>query len=283
VNIGAPSPRLSQQWPVFGPFLNSYFFALPPRLAGLDFVFALVFPSFISSCGLGGICPNAAKRRLVSSILYLGVFVMIEDIRDPRFQMARGLAIEAYTNVERSLAYVFHHFLEAPLDRSNIVFFRIINSRSRIAILSDLLNKKYRSKFDLYWHGQPGTNDEKRLPGLFTFIQHLDDRRNEIVHWHTVFEYGRDESTGRPANREELRPHLYWSKDIKGAWITKERLREFSAKAEFVGDSIWMFYRVMAKDNVNEADIPTWLQIFQQPPLYPPLDTHPLSPNYKIL
>jgi hypothetical protein len=252
------------------------------RFRGLLVFFAVRFPSFISLCCFGGSRPREAIKRNVPSSTFADLAMAEPElVRDPEFQIARGLAIESYANLERALCYVFGHLLGARQDRSSLVFFRIINYRSRNTIISDLLEKQYGTEFDVYWHGQPGGPGVKKLPGLFNLIRTLDDGRNEIVHWQTVHRWGRDENTRHSSSSEELVPHIYFSKSTEVVAITKDGLKGFKEKTDFASGSTWMFYKVMAKDSVKEPEIATWLQIFQQPVIYPPSDNHPLSPNYK--
>jgi hypothetical protein len=208
--------------------------------------------------------------------------------RDPEFQMTRGLAIESYAGLEKSLAYLFSHLLEAPIDKASIVFFRIVNSRARNRILQDLLEKKYGDRFDRFWHGVPGQSGKKQ-PGLFAMITVLDERRNEVVHWHTVISRRSTKDGGPWTSQEELRPSVYWSmpmEDDQSRWLSKTNLQKFIEKSDFVSGSIWAFYRTMSGEfdpNLRDQSVysTTWPQIFQKPPLYPPSDSHPLSPNYK--
>lgn len=51
------------------------------------------------------------------------------------FLLARAQAIDAYAQVERWLNFLFSNLLGTPHDIGGIVFFRITNSSSRLAII----------------------------------------------------------------------------------------------------------------------------------------------------
>jgi hypothetical protein len=130
--------------------------------------------------------------------------VPIPEGRDADFQIARGLAVEAYANLEYAQSMLFAQLLDTTQDRASIIFFRITNRRSRNRIISDLLEKEFGDKYDIYWQGQGGVSGQKREPGLFTLINNLDDCRNEIVHWHTAQKWDIT-PTGSHKRSEELR------------------------------------------------------------------------------
>lgn len=189
--------------------------------------------------------------------------------------MKRGLAIEAYAGLESALNYLFGHLLETSPDKAGVVFFRVVNSRARNTMLEDLLDKKHRKKYDDFFRGISGAPGQKRQPGLFAMITALDQQRNEIVHWHTVFARRRVGET-----QEELRPHVFWStlmEDEPARWYGKKRLQSFIDKTDFVAATVWAFYRVMEnKLDGLVGDPAAWAKVFEAPPVYPAPEAHPL-------
>jgi hypothetical protein len=203
--------------------------------------------------------------------------------RDKEFQIARSVAIEAYANLEFGLSKLFAQLLNTDDARAAIVFFRITNARSRNTIIAGLLEREHGEKYDVYWHGEPGDGKTKqKTRGLISLIASLDERRNDIVHWHVIRSYGITPS-GLQKNPEELRSVGSWYK-LPGQTqkITTESLTEFTAKCEFVSTSIHRFAKFTTTEAIplDPVERDTWLQIFQQPVSYPPSDNHPLSPNY---
>lgn len=106
--------------------------------------------------------------------------------RDGKLQIARALAIEAYANLEQSLCHLFGILMGSPTDKAAIVYFKLYNASVRNKIIEELLEKAHHSKFDIFWHGQPGQSGVPKIPGLFTHIRQLDEKRNQIIHWHVV-------------------------------------------------------------------------------------------------
>jgi hypothetical protein len=191
-------------------------------------------------------------------------------------RVARALAIEAYAGVESSLVVLLGRLLGTTNDSAAIVFFRITNTSARNGIIEQLLEQKHGTKYDTYWHGQPGSGGQRRIPGLFALIRQLDSRRNEIVHWHPR----QTSSTGDES--DDLVPAYYWARAPHLEPITKPDLNEFIAKANFVQRSIFYFNQFTSKApevflRAYGRDLETWTRLFQQPVPYPPAGDHPLT------
>lgn len=227
---------------------------------------------------------RSAILRVVSS--NWGAFVMkIPKDRDQNFQIARSLAIEAYANLEYALSKLFAQLMDVPEAKASIAFFRIQNNRARNSVVSDLLGIEHGTQYDAYWHGEKVESGQRRTRGLLGLIRSLDDRRNDIVHWHTVRGYDLT-PTGMRARPERLEPIISWHntpREERAQKLTTTNLKEFTAKCEFVARSIHNFRKFTTTEAIpiDLAERDTWLRIFQQPVSYPPSDSHPLSPNYK--
>src|SRR5947208_2733345 len=96
--------------------------------------------------------------------------------------------------MESAMVVLLGRLLDTTNDRAAIIFYRVTNTNARNSILGQLVESKHGSKYDIYWHGQPGAGGQRREPGLFALIQQLDTRRNEIVHW---YPRGNSSSTGQ--------------------------------------------------------------------------------------
>ncbi len=84
--------------------------------------------------------------------------------------------------------------------------------------------------------------------------------------------------------QEWLAPPQFWLRSPRQQpqMILEADLEAFILKTEFVHRSINMFVWAMAKPHALTQDaLQSWLEIFARPTPYPPLDSHPLSPNYK--
>ena len=90
------------------------------------------------------------------------------------FLVSRAVAIQAYAQLELSLSMLFSLWLGTPPDIGGLVFFRITSKHSINRILRDLKTKRLQDEYNLFWNS------------LLSFVQTLDHRRNEIVHWHTA-------------------------------------------------------------------------------------------------
>jgi hypothetical protein len=191
------------------------------------------------------------------------------------FLLARAQAIDAYAQVERWLNFLFSNLLGTPHDIGGIVFFRITNSSSRLAIIDSLFEKRHGNRFEGYWSGLPNTPNRR---GLVTLVRQLDTRRNEIVHWHTV-NYIETDGQLRNSNLFLQKPN-FWGFFSDSQSITVEEMEAFISKADFTSRSIMMLVLYISGqlDQVPETK-QQWHNVFLQPCLYPPSGDHPLSPN----
>lgn len=181
--------------------------------------------------------------------------------------IAREQAIQAYANLEQSLASIFATLLKTDYETAGIVFFRIINSRSRNIILEDLFKKRYKTKFSSYRNS------------IISMIKNTDNERNQIIHWHVIKEINIGADFSSTAHFR-LQPPNFWKTGPDKPSMHSLELQDFRHRCDFLSRSINRFQLFM----LNKLDGPalqTWLEIFQQPAVFPPPDTHPLSPNYK--
>lgn len=181
------------------------------------------------------------------------------------FLTARANAIQAFASLEFSLSIVFSRWLGTAPELGGLVFFRIINTHSRNRILDDLKETHFPDQYSLFWNS------------LLKLIRQIDQRRNEIVHWHVVNTIDLD-LPHKEASRLTLSPPTGWTSKSTAS-INEDDLEKFIRKCNFVARLATMFS--FLKTEHAEALGETWLDIFQRPIVYPPPDTHPLSPNYK--
>lgn len=181
------------------------------------------------------------------------------------FMMARATSIQAYATVEQSLATLFGILLKTDFELSGIVFFRIINTHSRNAIIENLMKTRYGSTYNLYWNS------------MTKLIRGLDGKRNEIVHWQTAKNLNIN-ADGSSTSTFTLVPPNFWSRHADSPSISTDQLHEFTHKCDFVGRSLGMFILLLLGKLSGDKE-QTWREIFQQPTLYPPLDNHSLYLN----
>jgi hypothetical protein len=152
-----------------------------------------------------------------------------------------------------------------------------MNARARTKALKQLLQMRHGNKYDVHWNGQPASPGKPKQPGLFALIRQTDEQRNNIVHWRTIAIV----SDGKHQDDQLALPDFWYrSPEKPPKEITTADLEEFILKTEFIHRSINMFTWFHGRRGVTPEAAQTWPEIFQQPALYPPLDSHPLSPNY---
>lgn len=179
--------------------------------------------------------------------------------------------------IEQNLNSLFANLLQSTPQLAGIVFYRITNTSSRNAVIESLIEQRHGSKYEAYLNGIPNTPNRK---GLFSLIRQLDQRRNEIVHWHTLHDVVMD--AGKTTSTLYLTKPNAWSFPTEVQKITVEDMQAFCEKATFTAKSIAHFDLTAAGWITDETALrDAWIEICQQPCIYPPPDTHPLSPNYK--
>jgi hypothetical protein len=196
-------------------------------------------------------------------------------------QILRANAIEQYSKMEASLAQLLACLAGTTDKAASIIYFQLMNTRARTTALEQLLQMKHRTKYDIHWHGEPGSPGKPAKPGLFALIRQVDDQRNRIVHWRTIGMV----NVGGPHQDDELAMPDYWyrSPENPPKQITTADLEEFILKTEFIHRSINMFvWALDPRRHIPPEALKAWHEIFQQPALYPPLDSHPLSPKYAV-
>ena len=179
----------------------------------------------------------------------------------PRMELmiARAASIQAYAHVEQSLAMLFSTLLGTNMEITGIVFFRIVNTRSRIAIFEDLIKKRYTTTYDLFW------------TSVAKLLQNLDTRRNEIIHWQLVQSLSGGDP---PTSIFTLMPPNFWANANRRS-ISASDLNIFTDKCDFISRLLNIFNLALGGGLDAERGKP-WFEIFQQPVVYPPPDTHPL-------
>ena len=171
------------------------------------------------------------------------------------FLLARGTAIQSYANVEFFLCMLFAHLISSPIEIAAIVFYRIVNTRSRNVILTELLAKRHEKQYEIYWNS------------IATLLRGLDQDRNNIVHWHTVMHFDMDKMTTVGA---ALIPPNYWRKS--GAEITVPAMRDFTNRCTFVAGYIGGLTNWL-NGQMREEERNTWREILQRPVVYLPTNS----------
>lgn len=92
----------------------------------------------------------------------------------PEFDAARIRAIEAYGHLEAHQAMMLHKICGLDFRAAKSIVSRVSSTRSRYAIISDLISRSNPEIAEKYW---------KKIK---TRLTSMDDRRNRIVHWVAV-------------------------------------------------------------------------------------------------
>lgn len=189
------------------------------------------------------------------------------DLSDGEFgekiALARGCAIQEYTGVEFALCALLSHLLGTTSDYAAIVFYRIINSSARTRILDDLYQKRHGDKFASHWKS------------LLKTLRTLDQRRNEIVHWHKISAVTVTDDGSVPTGAW-LSPPAFWASDGDHPEIGLTDLAEFVSQCNVVHRSMGMLTSFLSGHLPDEAET-KWQPIFEQPFVYPLPDDHPFK------
>ncbi len=197
-----------------------------------------------------------------------------QTLRDA-FTYKRGASIEAYAGVEQALCLVISGLMGVGHDVAASIFFRVVNSKARNQILEDLLKQRIPETDTLkYWFGTPGSRNKK---GLITYINQIDSRRNEIVHWHILHNINYEDNDSLSYDIYLTRPIFWMNSNSKP--IRMGEMDKFIAQCEFIHHSLTMFYVTQFPKSISSPPSPkldAWRDIFRQLCVYPPPSTHPV-------
>jgi hypothetical protein len=183
------------------------------------------------------------------------------------FWAIRRKAIQSYAALEQSLCGVFAFIADLDRSTAGTIFFNIIGGHSLVRILERLVQSKYEDEYKLFW--------KSTLKGF----RGISEERNQIVHWTAASTVSGIDSNGLPIVSLNLVPPNFWDRLSDRPPITIHTLDEFIRKCDIYERACNIFLlHVMGKIGSSP-----WDDIFHQPLVYPPLDTHPLSRNYKAL
>jgi len=183
------------------------------------------------------------------------------------FWGTRGRAIAAYASVEQSLCSLFCILSRSETDVASLIFFRFTNPRVIGEILDALLRKRHGETYSPFWNS------------LDKNIRQLVDIRNHVVHWSVTTRWDDGHYAGIrliPQDHLNLKPTM---QDVN-----TEALLEFISKCAFIYrlcDIFCFFLQPDFEYHLPGERVETWREIFQQPIVYPPPNTHPLYPKPK--
>lgn len=183
----------------------------------------------------------------------------ITPLNEPGLQIARSRALDAYGAVEQSLCSLLAHLGGMDGAVAATIFFKITASRSRSAILDKLYKRKYKTEYREFFNS------------LIALAGTLDQRRNEIVHWHLSMSIY-DDDQGNQAARLELIPPNFWDIGATTPAIGDAELEAFATKCDVVSRAFSVLR--MRLEGIPEI---ASLDIFDRALPYPLPDNHPLS------
>lgn len=170
--------------------------------------------------------------------------------------LARARAIDAYAGVEHALSNLFSALIDVDQDIGTLVFYRVVNTRSRNEMMQDLITRVHGATYKRYWDS------------MFRFITKLDTQRNRIVHWHVA-------GIQEPALSH---PKHFFFEDGGIPEVRLAEIHDFIERAIFVRKSVSVFWLMDTYAIKNpDGSLRAWLEIFLRPLTYPIPADHPLS------
>jgi hypothetical protein len=177
----------------------------------------------------------------------------------------RGKAIQNYANLEQALCRIFSLISGTDEDVATIIFFKISSYDARNKIIEKLFKKKFGAAYNLFRNS------------LLEDLRPINIERNEIVHWGVTNMMSANEASETIATLT-LKPLTAWMFDPNAPSKTTDDLITFSHKCWFYARLCNMFYVIEKGTMINfpKSERQTWIDIFQQPIVYPPPEAHPL-------
>ncbi|MEO6015484.1 MAG: hypothetical protein ABIQ30_18100 [Devosia sp.] len=223
-----------------------------------------------------------SRRCATSASLYSsGVFSVMTDkprTSDDALRIARSLAIEQYARMESALCVMFAGLAGIPHDRAALIYYKIGHSATRNNMVGSLVEHVHGETFKVFWDTTPKARGVAPISGFWKFVGALDDQRNNIVHWHPSESVSVVLGSNETKRWEDFRPAFHHAR-LKGEKpIRTPELDDFTARAEYAEQMLIRFHLATVKPKNLGGELQTWLQIFQQPPAYPPPEDHPVIP-----
>jgi hypothetical protein len=202
------------------------------------------------------------------------------------FFALRGKAIQEYDLLEQALCLLLGTLARTSKERAAIIFFKITNTDARITILNLLLTQLHNvgeccgdANAPCLFRKSPQKATAGFWGSFVDLVRTIDKRRNEIVHWIATINQDWDLDINQDKPREwVLMPSdtFGWDKDTPS--LDAKAIRVFMDECRFLADVCHRFRFVLdAPSDWTDAKRKTWLEIFQQPIVYPLPPDHPLS------
>jgi hypothetical protein len=180
----------------------------------------------------------------------------IERVEVPAFDAARIRALNNYAAIEVSLGMLLSAIIGVKPPIGLTIIFRIANTRSRYAIISDLIARSANAECRPFWNGA-----ESRLGAL-------DSIRNQIVHWVSVFDHGNiggSDPTAPEDKRIAMTPGARMGQALSAEnELTITKLERFSTDASSIRWPLVMFSSYLG-GHFSEPERASLRQIFLKP------------------
>ena len=178
----------------------------------------------------------------------------------------RGKAVQAYANLEQSLCHLLGSLADVSDEIAGIIFYKIVNTGARTAILENLLKKKHKDTYREFWLS------------FAKLLRSTDQERNEIIHWNGIISVNMKDGSSELA----LMPPGVWETDLNKPRHTIDSILEFTRKCSFLARFCNMFVLTLKPpDAWPEEQQQTWRDICLQPIVYPPPESHPLFQTWR--
>jgi hypothetical protein len=179
------------------------------------------------------------------------------------FWSHRGKAIQGYAQLESALCHLLVALSGMTLSAAATVFYKIISTNARNAMLEKLLHQKCSTSYNPFWNG------------YIRELRTIDLQRNEIVHW-LAAAYLCPGDGGPKLGIALIPPAMPWSTKPKNEpRVTVRELSAFEAKCEdFARMALDLSVAIKPMKGMK-ASRQSLRDKFQQPFLYPPPKDRP--------
>ncbi|WP_428407953.1 hypothetical protein [Hyphococcus sp.] len=179
----------------------------------------------------------------------------------------RGDAIGAYGAYEQAIARCFIQLAKTDHKTGSLIFFKIVNTRTRLSIMDELLKEQFYPNYKKFWDS------------AFKHIRDIDHTRNKVVHWLPISELHVDEKgvaslDSRKSKNCWLQPPDYWQAQKDKKELSINDILAFRHKTEYVTKNLDLWHIKVSGDLPDVAK--TFSDKFQQSIPYPPPKDHPL-------
>ncbi len=192
-----------------------------------------------------------------NNLTYDDIAELFVSLNTNPVNILRSSALASYASLEANLASLFAALLEVPPKIADVVFWKILNTRSRCDMLTDLMKIRFQKKYEKWWSS------------MLKDIRGIDQGRNKVAHWRATDFHDSRLNTKQTVLMNPSKNFLF--EPEKG--MSERDLARLIRRTNFASSDVIEFAFYIQ----GLLSLPP--DKFLKPRVYPSLETHPVPRN----